>query len=127
MLLNFLVDLGDFVLNVIKLITDPDYKFEDFFKENWKGFTAAMTGLLVMVAGFASPIRAAMAVGGVIFRLGKWVATFFGAGGALAAANAALNRRSPGGFAMDTPEGRRAAAAENRQRLSQITSSPACH
>ena len=120
MLLNFLVGIGDFFLNVVKLITDPNYKFEDFFKENWKGFTAAMVVLLVAVASFAAPIRAAVAVGGVVFRLGKWITTFFGVGGALSAAFEFLNRRSPGGFALDTPEGRRAAADENRQRLSRM-------
>lgn len=123
MLLNFFVDLGDFLLNTIKLITDPDYEFEDYFKENWKGFTAAMALLFVKVAGFAAPIRAALFAGGVVFKLGKWIATFFGVGGALAAAFEFLNRRSPGGFALDTPEGRRAAAAENTRRLSQMSES----
>ena len=120
LLFEGLSSVGDFLLDTVKLMTDDNYTFEEFFNENWKGFTAAVTGLLILVGGFKAPILLALATGGVLFRMGKWMGNFFSRNGALATAANALDDAAPGGNMRGTAGAR---ATQARARLNNMSAS----
>lgn len=118
LLFKGLSSVGDFLLDTVKLMTDDNYTFEEFFNENWKGFTAALTGVLILFGGFKAPILLALATGGVLFRMGKWMGNFFSRNGALATAANALDDVAPGGNMRGTAGAR---ATQARTRLSNMS------